>query len=175
MSMSTTFSDKSNVEFSCKFCKPMKFKSSVLFKMHLATSHASIEGGSYACRYGENSICSACPCVGISEVDYNDHVTKHHISRDKVVFNQNNASWSVLSSSVNLPAVLNNPQKGKQKDFFTKSWGAEFVDASSLPPSPHVCELPPNPFDRYLKKVKKHYLHHSVPSGMLPLFNGVVQ
>ena len=63
-------------------------------------------------------------------------------------------SWSVLSSTVNLPAVLNDPGKGKQKDFFTRSWGVDFADSALLPPSPHLCELPPNAFDRYLRKVK---------------------
>eukprot|EP00092_Neocalanus_flemingeri_P002039 GFUD01002176.1.p1 GENE.GFUD01002176.1~~GFUD01002176.1.p1 ORF type:complete len:961 (-),score=279.08 GFUD01002176.1:193-3075(-) len=157
---SSSITDKQDAEFSCKFCATRKFKSSALFMNHLATSHAAVEGGSYTCRYGENSICSACPGVGISRVDYTEHVTRHHINRDKLVFNTNNDFWSVLSSSVNLPAVLNNPGKGKQKDFFTRSWGVDFVDTSILPSSPHVCELPPNAFDRYLRKVRKHYVRH---------------
>ena len=70
-------------------------------------------------RYGENNICSACPGVGVSQVDYNAHVTRHHIHRDKVVFNPNNEFWNVLLSSVNLPTDLNNPAKGEQKNFFT--------------------------------------------------------
>jgi len=156
-----TTKDKQDAEFSCKFCSTRTFKSSTLFMSHLATSHASVEGGSYTCRYGENSICSACPGVGISQVDYTEHVTRHHINRDKLVFNTNNDMWSVLSSSVNLPAVLNNPGKGKQKDFFTRSWGVDFVDTSILPSSPHVCEIPPTAFDRYLRKVRKHYVRHT--------------
>ena len=163
-----TISDKQDAEFKCKFCDTnRKFKSSAHFMNHLSTSHVSVEGGSYICRYGENNICSACPGVGVSQVDYNNHVTRHHIHRDKVVFNPNNDFWNVLSSSVNLPAVLNNPAKGKQKDFFTRSWGADFVDSAILPPSAHVCEIPPNTFDRYLRKVRKHYVRHKV-SDRLP-------
>ena len=116
---SLTISDKQDVEFICKFCERKKFRSSAQFMNHLSTSHVSVEGGSYICRYGENNICSACPGVGVSQVDYNNHVTRHHINRDKVVFNPNNDFWNVLSSSVNLPAVLNNPAKGKQKDFYS--------------------------------------------------------
>ena len=71
-------------------------------------------------------------------------------------------NWSVLSSTVNLPAVLNDPGKGKQKDFFTRSWGVDFADSALLPPSPHLCELPPNAFDRYLRKVNNS--HTFVPS-----------
>ena len=40
-------------------------------------------------------------------------------------------SWSVLSSTVNLPAVLNDPGKGKQRDFFTRSWGVDFAGQQS--------------------------------------------
>lgn len=159
-SSSVTISDRQDVEFSCKFCEKKKFKSSAQFMNHLSTRHVSVEGGSYICRYGENSICSACPGVGVSQMDYNNHVTRHHINRDKVVFNTNNDFWNVLSSSVNLPAVLNNPAKGKQKDFFTRSWGADFVDTAILPASGHVCEIPPNTFDRYLRKLRKHYVRH---------------
>ena len=158
---SSSITDKQDVEFLCKICTGRKFKSSALFMNHLSTSHAAVEGGSYTCRYGENSICTACPAMGISQQDYGEHVTRHHINRDKVVFNTNNEFWNVLSSSVNLPAVLNNPGKGKQKDFFTRSWGVDFVDTSILPSSPHVCELPPHSFDRYLRKVRKHYVRHS--------------
>ena len=101
----------------------------------------------------------------MSQVDYNAHVTRHHINRDKVVFNPNNDFWNVLSSSVNLPAVLNNPAKGKQKDFFTRSWGADFVDSAILPPSAYVCEIPPNTFERYLRKVRKYYVRHKLTGG----------
>ena len=52
---------------------------------------------------------------------------------------------------------------GKQKDFFTRSWGVDFVDSSLLPSSPHICELPPNSFDKYLRKVRKYYSRHSRP------------
>ena len=143
--------DKQHVEFICKFCPGRKFKSSALFMTHLATSHAAIEGGSYTCRYGQNSICIACPAVGISKDDYREHVARHHINRDKVKFNTAHDLWNVLSSSVNLPAVLNDPEKGKQKDFFTRSWGADFVDTTVHPPSPYVCEIPPQSFNKCRK------------------------
>ena len=116
-------------------------------------------------RYGENNICSACPGVGVSQVDYNAHVTRHHIHRDKVVFNPNNEFWNVLLSSVNLPTDLNNPAKGEQKNFFTRSWVADFVDSAILHPSAYVCEIPPNTFDRYLRKVRKHYVRHKLTGG----------
>lgn len=54
----------------------------------------------------------------------------------------------VLGSSQNLPAVLNDPGRGKQRDFFTRTWGIEFVETKQIPPSPHVCELPPKAFEK---------------------------
>ena len=81
--------------------------------------------------------------------DYTAHCYRHHLNGK----NGKLENWSVLSSTVNLPAVLNDPGKGKQKDFFTRSWGVDFADSALLPPSPHLCELPPNAFDRYLRKV----------------------
>jgi len=163
--------DKQHAEFICKFCSGMKFKSSSMFLAHLSTNHVTVEGGSYTCRYGQNSICTACPAVGISKEDYAEHVTKHHINRDKVKFTNNNNNldfWDVLSSSVNLPAVLNDPGKGKQKDFFTRTWGAEFIDTSILPPSPFVCEIPPQSFQRYVRKMQKLNLKHPRQPLSLP-------
>ena len=46
-----TISDKQDAEFQCKFCDQKKFKSSATFMNHLSTSHVSVEGGSYICRY----------------------------------------------------------------------------------------------------------------------------
>ena len=63
-------SDKQDAEFQCKLCEQSRiYKSSVQFMSHLSSSHASVEGGSYICTYGENNICSACPGVGVSQVE----------------------------------------------------------------------------------------------------------
>jgi hypothetical protein len=78
------------------------------------------QGGSYTCHYGDNGICNACPAVGISQSDYVGHVTRHHVltrppsttSMDRLSFSSHNNSWTVYSSTVNLPAVLNDPNKG---------------------------------------------------------------
>ena len=42
--------DKQHVEFICKFCSGLKFKSSSVFLAHLSSSHVTVEGGSYTCR-----------------------------------------------------------------------------------------------------------------------------
>jgi len=149
-------------ELMCKICpKGRGYKTAGLFMSHLASCHSTAEGGSHICRYGDNGICSACPGVGISMADYTAHCYRHHL---KGGGNGKQENWSVLSSTVNLPAVLNDPGKGKQKDFFTRSWGVDFADSALLPPSPHLCELPPNAFDRYLRKVRRHYSKASASS-----------
>jgi len=150
-------------KLACKICPEKTFSSSSAFMSHLTASHTSIEGGSYTCNYGDNKICNACPAVGISQSDYVGHVNRHHLqvgmSRQSV---DRGDRWGVYNSTVNLPAALNDPGKGKQKDFFTRSWGVEFVDSTLLPPSPHICQLPPNSFDRYLRKVRRYYSKHSI-------------
>jgi len=159
-------------DVACKICPGKLFNTRTAFMAHLRSFHSSIEGGSYTCRYGDNQICNACPAVGISHTDYVSHINRHHMqtggraSEDKQHPNQAGGmqqAWTVKSSTVNLPAVLNDPGKGKQKDFFTRSWGVDFVDTSLLPSSPHVCELPPNAFNTYLRRIRKYYSRHSKP------------
>lgn len=42
--------------------------------------------------------------------------------------------WTVYNSKVNLPAALNDPRLAKREsDFFTKSWGLDFVETEVLP------------------------------------------
>lgn len=47
--------------------------------------------------------------------------------------------WTVYHSKVNLPAALNDPRLAKREsDFFTKTWGLDFVDTEVVP----SCYLP---------------------------------
>uniref|UniRef100_A0A2I3TT67 Vacuolar protein sorting-associated protein 54 n=1 Tax=Pan troglodytes TaxID=9598 RepID=A0A2I3TT67_PANTR len=42
--------------------------------------------------------------------------------------------WTVYHSKVNLPAALNDPRLAKREsDFFTKTWGLDFVDTEVIP------------------------------------------
>lgn len=99
------------------------------------------------CRYGHNGVCSSLPVDGVSDVDYEDHVLRHHVGATglpAIVTNGNNpisslevrkmsgnlsrrvsysdgphlategSKWTVYSGSQNLPAVLNDPNRGKQ-------------------------------------------------------------
>merc|ERR1712223_89244 len=77
----------------------------------------------------------------------------------------NAAEISSMASSQNLPAVLNDPRKGKQKDFFTRTWGETFTEISDIPPSlsvgPNYGAVSSKSFDRYIKKLNKYCPRHS--------------
>lgn len=102
---------------------------------HLRDRHCSREGGSFVCRYGYNGVCSSLPVEGVSDEDYEDHVYKHHVfphqsaakarrGNLRKLMNQQMSDqpnvlvvgeqWSVYSAAQNLPAVLNDPNRGKQ-------------------------------------------------------------
>lgn len=99
---------------------------------HLRHKHCTQEGGSFVCRYGDNKVCCTLPVEGVSDADYEQHVYKHHAfstpnvkirkySGASVSSNHSRSQssdgyekWTIYSASQNLPAVLNDPGKGKQ-------------------------------------------------------------
>ncbi|CAG5127416.1 unnamed protein product [Candidula unifasciata] len=169
----------------CSVCQDsVFFKSPRDFSQHLRDFHCSKEGGSYVCRYGMNGVCPSLPLEGVSDRDYDDHVTRDHIhsdygARSKVPRDhqllsdshmpssyqepnivQDQYKWTVHNASVNLPALLNDPRLVKREtDFFTKTWGNSFEKVEILP-SPYVPEIGPEHFEKYLRKtaarLKKH-------------------
>ena len=61
--------------------------------------------------------------------------------------------WTVFNSSVNLPAVLNDPRLLKREtDFFTKTWGVDFYERSSISPSHLLPEITRLHFDQYIRR-----------------------
>ena len=61
--------------------------------------------------------------------------------------------WSVFKSSVNLPAVLNDPRLVKREtDFFTKTWGADFYERSSISHSHLLPEISQIHFEQYIRR-----------------------
>lgn len=71
-------------------------------------------------------------------------------------------TWTVYSAVQNLPAVLNDPKKGKQGNFLTKTWGDSFTDHVHIPKSMYLPqEVTINYFDSYLKKIGRRYRRHS--------------
>uniref|UniRef100_A0A182PTM3 Vacuolar protein sorting-associated protein 54 n=1 Tax=Anopheles epiroticus TaxID=199890 RepID=A0A182PTM3_9DIPT len=134
------------------------FKNTTEFVRHLRQQHCTVEGGSYVCRYGYNGVCSSLPLDGVSDRDYDVHVTRCHVNAQQ---REPHVKWSVFSAAQNLPAVLNDPSRGKQTNFFTKKWGDAFVEGATIGPSSRLADIRWEAFDAYLKRIGKRYRVHT--------------
>ncbi|XP_075224349.1 VPS54 subunit of GARP complex scat isoform X2 [Lycorma delicatula] len=154
--------------------------------IHLRQKHCTQEGGSFVCRYGDNKVCCTLPVEGVSDADYEQHVYKHHafsgpnnkarkVSSASMASNHSRAQssdgsekWTIFSASQNLPAVLNDPTKGKQKDFFTKMWGDSFVEVTNIPGPSYLPNITLQHFQGYLRKIAKRHRKHSKLNAAIP-------
>lgn len=149
----------------CEYCTNLTFKHIQDFIRHLRDQHCSREGGSYVCLYGYNGVCSSLPVEGVSDKDYVAHATKHatmqHQRKSNGQLPESGSTWTIYSASQNLPAVLNDPFKGKQSNFFTRTWGDGFVEKVDIPKSPFLPDITMHHFEIYLKKIARRYRKHS--------------
>jgi len=125
------------------------------------------------CRYGFNGVCASLPLDGVSDRDYDAHVAKYHVNQRT---REMPPEWGVYSAAQNLPAVLNDPSRGKQSNLFTKKWGEHFVERSHVPPSPRLPDITHADFTVYLGSIGKRYRWHERRQQQLerdkPLENG---
>lgn len=68
--------------------------------------------------------------------------------------------WTVYNASQYLPAVLSDPNKGKQLNFFTRTWGDAFVEKVEVERSPFLPEITYGHFDQYFRKYGKRHRRH---------------
>lgn len=94
---------------------------------------------------------------GVSDRDYESHVTRYHVNQ----LSKGPEQWSVFTSAQNLPAVLNDPSRGKQNNFFTKKWGDSFIEKTNINTSSVLPEIEWNHFEVYMKKIGKRYRRHT--------------
>ncbi|KAM8714735.1 hypothetical protein ACLKA7_001144 [Drosophila subpalustris] len=142
---------------SCFYCTRENFKTIGEFVTHLRNRHCTREGGSFVCRYGFNGVCASLPLDGVSDRDYDAHVAKYHVNQQS---RESPPEWGVYSAAQNLPAVLNDPQKGKQSNLFTKKWGEHFVERASIPGNPRLPDVTHADFAVYLGSIGKRYRWH---------------
>lgn len=149
----------------CEYCTNLTFKHIEDFIRHLRDQHCSREGGSFVCLYGYNGVCTSLPVEGVSDKDYVAHVTKHAAMQQEQKSNgqlsEPSSSWTVYSATQNLPAVLNDPFKGKQSNFLTRTWGDGFIEKVDIPKSPYLAEITMQHFESYLRKIARRYRKHS--------------
>lgn len=123
---------------------------------HLRERHCTREGGSFVCRYGYKGVCASLPLDGVSDRDYEAHVLKFHMSDG----NKRAEDWSVYMAAQNLPAVLNDPSRGKQSNIFTKKWGDNFVEKVHIHSTHLLPEITYDHLGDYIKQIGKRYRRH---------------
>lgn len=116
------------------------------------------------CQYGPNGICSALQFGDLRKAGFKYHVKQHHLH-----YINETENWDFYSSSQNLPAVLNDPNRGKQSNFFTKTWGDSFIDKTEIYPSPYLPEITLSHFETYCKRITKRYRRHCQLKENIPL------
>lgn len=74
--------------------------------------------------------------------------------------NGEDETWSIYTASQHLPAVLTDPNRGKQSNFFTKTWGDSFVEKTTIEKSPFLPEITYAHFETFLRKFGKRFKRH---------------
>lgn len=90
------------------------------------------------------------------------HVKRYHVNKSssEEAKDPPQPPWSPYLAAQNLPAVLNDPSRGKQTNFFTKKWGDSFVERTAIGVSPHLQPVTWTDFDVYLKRIGRRYKRH---------------
>lgn len=115
------------------------------------------------CRYGLNDVCSSLPLDGVSDYDYDAHISRYHLQEFVSQSKQScDMEWTIFSAAQNLPAALNDPMRGKQSNMFTKKWGVEFNEKCSIQPSVYLKELHYNDFETYMQEIGKRFTRRNL-------------
>ncbi|CAH2234906.1 vacuolar protein sorting-associated protein 54 [Pararge aegeria] len=157
-------SNKTPTWQNCIHCPNLLFNSATEFERHIHQKHSIKEGSIVLCQYGQNGICSALQFGDLRKAGFKYHVRQYHLYKTSAT-----DDWTFYSSSQNLPAVLNDPNRGKQSNFFTKTWGDGFIEKIDIYPSPYLPEITLLHFESYCKKVSKRYRRHCQLKEILPI------
>ncbi|KAB1267072.1 Vacuolar protein sorting-associated protein 54 [Camelus dromedarius] len=76
--------------------------------------------------------------------------------------------WTIYHSKVNLPAALNDPRLAKREsDFFTKTWGLDFVDTEVIP-SFYLPQISKEHFTIYQQEISQREKIHERCKNICP-------
>ncbi|XP_025936411.1 vacuolar protein sorting-associated protein 54 isoform X1 [Apteryx rowi] len=76
--------------------------------------------------------------------------------------------WTIYHSKVNLPAALNDPRLAKREsDFFTKTWGVDFVD-TEVTPSFYLPQITKEHFALYQQEITPREKIHEKCKNICP-------
>ncbi|XP_064366199.1 vacuolar protein sorting-associated protein 54 [Dromaius novaehollandiae] len=76
--------------------------------------------------------------------------------------------WTIYHSTVNLPAALNDPRLAKREsDFFTKTWGVDFVD-TEVTPSFYLPQITKEHFALYQQEITPREKIHEKCKNICP-------
>ncbi|NWY06138.1 VPS54 protein, partial [Nothoprocta ornata] len=76
--------------------------------------------------------------------------------------------WTIYHSKVNLPAALNDPRLAKREsDFFTKTWGVDFVD-TEVTPSFYLPQITKEHFASYQQEITPREKIHEKCKNIYP-------
>ncbi|XP_019372140.1 PREDICTED: vacuolar protein sorting-associated protein 54 [Gavialis gangeticus] len=76
--------------------------------------------------------------------------------------------WTIFHSKVNLPAALNDPRLAKREsDFFTKTWGQDFVD-TEVTPSFYLPQINKELFASYQQEITQREKIHERCKNICP-------
>ncbi|KAG6464728.1 vacuolar protein sorting-associated protein 54 [Manduca sexta] len=139
----------------CIHCPRLVFTTATEFERHILEKHSIREGSLILCQYGQNGMCSSLQFGDLRKAGFKYHIREYHS-----YVKSPTDDWTFYSSSQNLPAVLNDPNRGKQSHFFTKTWGDSFIEKVEIYPSPYLPDISLAHFETYCKKFSKKYRRH---------------
>ncbi|XP_062527501.1 vacuolar protein sorting-associated protein 54 isoform X2 [Bombyx mori] len=90
----------------CSHCPSLVFSTAAEFERHILDKHSIKEGTIILCQYGQNGMCSALQFGDLRKAGFKYHIREYH-----TYTRTPNESWTFYSSSQNLPAVLNDPNR----------------------------------------------------------------
>ncbi|XP_022814810.1 vacuolar protein sorting-associated protein 54 isoform X2 [Spodoptera litura] len=90
----------------CVHCPRLLFTSATEFERHIQDKHSIKEGSIILCQYGQNGMCSSLQFGDLRKAGFKYHVREYHL-----YIKDSNDDWTFYSSSQNLPAVLNDPNR----------------------------------------------------------------